>query len=498
MNGLILHSSAENKDIKFNAKNSKDSTKNESGELFEKLVSSLIEGNKESKNSSFLLAKLLNLPTEFETDGQTPSLFSKDEVFDLLKVTKSDKKSDKDDLSITLEELFKIALNIKEEGRFKLDDPKLPKEIKVKFNSKSLIDDLKSAKNIKELLDIAQKNGIKVKNFEFFKEERAIDPNDKKLVQKVTSAEIFKLTRPKTQHHKNSLKTEHKHFTIDHKPSKQNILAKLINNTKQPTKNIDKITSIVPKDHKHSKDLSKKPDNNTVNLDNLDNLDLDMETETQNIIKNTQTVHNKKSKKGKTITALKSDINDEKLSTQQVDLKKVKISNEESHNSDKIDFESIDQSEKSSHTHEIKDIKADTNLKTKKPIDVKKSLNTFATEFKEKIESYKAPLMKIKMQLSPQNLGDVDVTLLNRGSTLHVNITSNSQSMALFMQNQAEFRNSLVNMGFSDLQMSFSQNQNGKNQQENKNKNANGESFESFGSDEDNTESIDIAIPNYV
>jgi len=127
-----------------------------------------------------------------------------------------------------------------------------------------------------------------------------------------------------------------------------------------------------------------------------------------------------------------------------------------------------------------------------------KSLNTFATEFKEKIESYKAPLMKIKMQLSPQNLGDVDVTLLNRGSTLHVNITSNSQSMALFMQNQAEFRNSLVNMGFSDLQMSFSQNQNGKNQQENKNKNANGESFESFGSDEDNTESIDIAIPNYV
>jgi len=486
MNGLILHSSPENKDIKFNAKNSKDTAKKETGELFEKLVKSLVKDKTESKNSGFLLAKLLNLPTEFETDGQTPSLFSKDEVMDLLKVTKSNKKSDKDDLSITLEELFKIALNLKEGGNLNLD---ISKDIKLKLNSKSVIADLKSAKNIKELLNIAQKNGIKVKNFEFFKEESAIDPNDKKLVQKVASAEIFKFIRPKTQNHKNSLKTEHKHFTTDHKPSKQNILAKLINNTKQSSEHIDKITTTDQKDNKHSKELSKKPDNN---------FDLDMEAETENIIKNTQTVHNKKSKNSKTITALKSDIKDEKVANQKIDLVKTKTSNEESQNSAKTEVQSTDQIEKNSHTHDIKDIKADTNLKTKEPNEVKKSLNTFASEFKEKLESYKAPMMKIKMQLSPQNLGDVDVTLLNRGSTLHVNITSNTQSMALFMQNQAEFRNSLVNMGFSDLQMSFSQNQNGKNQQEHKNKNANGESFESFSANEDSTESINIAIPNYV
>jgi hypothetical protein len=489
MNGLILHSSPENKDIKFNAKNSKDTAKKETGELFEKLVKSLVKDKTESKNSGFLLAKLLNLPTEFETDGQTPSLFSKDEVMDLLKVTKSDKKDKNDNVAITLEELFKIALNLKEGGTFNTDNPKISKEITLKLNSKSVIADLKSAKNIKELLNIAEKNGIKVKNFEFFKEESAIDPNDKKLVQKVASAEIFKFIRPKTQNHKNSLKTDHKHFTTDHKPSKQNILAKLINNTKQSSEHIDKITTTDQKDNKHSKELSQKPDNN---------FDLDIEAETENFIKNTQTVHNKKSKNSKTITALKSDIKDEKVANQKIDLVKVKTSNEESQNSAKIEVESTDQIEKNSHTHDIKDIKADTNLKTKEPNEVKKSLNTFASEFKEKLESYKAPLMKIKMQLTPQNLGDVDVTLLNRGSTLHVNITSNTQSMALFMQNQAEFRNSLVNMGFSDLQMNFSQNQNGKNQQESKNKNSNAESFESFNADEDSTESINIAIPNYV
>ena len=60
--------------------------------------------------------------------------------------------------------------------------------------------------------------------------------------------------------------------------------------------------------------------------------------------------------------------------------------------------------------------------------------------------------------------------MVNRGNNLHVNFNSNTATMNLFLQNQAEFKNSLVNMGFTELEMNFSD-QNAKrdnNQQSNK------------------------------
>ena len=151
-------------------------------------------------------------------------------------------------------------------------------------------------------------------------------------------------------------------------------------------------------------------------------------------------------------------------------------------------------------THEDKGstttIKSDISVKTKEAPEVKRTLNTFAMEFKEKVESYKPPLMKVKMQLNPQNLGEVDVTLINRGNSLHVNITSNPNSMAIFMQNQAEFRNSLVNMGFSDLQMNFSQNDESKGQQQGKKGSRHQADFENY--EEENNPSVDVILPYYV
>ncbi len=701
MNGLILHSSAESKDIKFNSKNSKDAGSKDSHGLFENLVKSLVEEENDSKNGQFLLAKLLNLPAEFEKTAKTPSDFSKDEVLDLLKsqsVTASSKEDILDDFdisldSVTIEELFKVALNIKQTGKVELSSIDIPKDIKVKLETKSVISQLKDAKNIKDLLHVANENGIKVKNFEFFKVERALDLNDKKLVKRVTSSEIFKLIAPKYKDHTSE---DHKHFLTNYKASKQNVLAKLINDTKQVStkensnhfektstveikndkkqdlkiydeveklskrvdqrsehfdKKINKVQETLLKDEKNiaSQNISKSDESKIItqgvtkkNLttnemiskevvekvlqkgaENKNNIaDQRSEHQDKNINK-IQEVHSKNQEKivinelrkdekiiktvfekviqnsatkdqveSKTVEQIvskevKTDDNitksilekvnnkplqqnqtdiEKKLIKDQVDpiknvsksveskvvaenisksvaenivtkdhkidenLLKTKVGDNEQiskhHKSleqkvvknvlniksqsdlasaketnmierDEVTLKESAEEEKSLQVNESKDIKTNTHIKTKEPVDLRKSLNTFATEFKEKVESYKAPLMKIKMQLSPQNLGDVDVTLINRGSTLHVNISSNTQSMALFMQNQAEFRNSLVNMGFSDLQMNFSQNQNGKNQQESKGKAKNSENYESF-SEEDTSDSIDIVIPNYV
>ncbi len=171
------------------------------------------------------------------------------------------------------------------------------------------------------------------------------------------------------------------------------------------------------------------------------------------------------------------------------ELEKTKETSTESKEPSKVEIST----EKTTPTHEIK---TDSVQKHKETADIKKTFNTFAMEFKEKVEAYKPPMMKINMQLNPGTLGDVDVTLVNRGNNLQVNINSNTNTMALFIQNQAEFKNSLVNMGFSDLQMNFAEKkEQGQQQQQNKQKEQESDYLDSL---EEENEGINMILPNYV
>jgi len=126
---------------------------------------------------------------------------------------------------------------------------------------------------------------------------------------------------------------------------------------------------------------------------------------------------------------------------------------------------------------------------------LKKTFNTFAQDFREKVENYKPPLMKIKMQLNPGNLGEVDVTLINRGNNLQVNINSNPNTIAIFAQNQTEFKNSLINMGFTSLQMNFGEN---KDNQRGQNHKENGKNTKFFEDDHIETDGFEMIIPQYI
>jgi len=149
------------------------------------------------------------------------------------------------------------------------------------------------------------------------------------------------------------------------------------------------------------------------------------------------------------------------------------------------------------------DVKNDvkTTLKqdiTSKTVAVKESLNQFANDLREKIEAYKPPIMKVELSLSPKSLGDVDVTLLTRGNNLHVNISSNTSTMSLFTQNQNDVKSALINMGFTNLEMNFSD-QNNKEQAQHNQKNRSG-NFDEFTTDtpEEETALLEIVIPQYV
>lgn len=152
------------------------------------------------------------------------------------------------------------------------------------------------------------------------------------------------------------------------------------------------------------------------------------------------------------------------------------------------------------------DIKADSTVKittkqdfnTNKPTTTKESLSQFASDLKEQIETYKPPIMKVELSLSPKSLGDVDVTLLTRGNNLHVNISSNTTTMNLFTQNQDEVKSALVNMGFTNLEMNFSDQRNSEQSQHHQKQNDG--NFKEFGAEqtEEDTALLEIVIPQYV
>ena len=104
------------------------------------------------------------------------------------------------------------------------------------------------------------------------------------------------------------------------------------------------------------------------------------------------------------------------------------------------------------------------------------------SELKEQMQTYKPPITRFNITLNPSNLGEVEVTLVQRGQNLHISFNTNTSTMNLFIQNQAEFKNSLVNMGFTGLEMNFSDQSKKDRQQQGKNRSGYGfkEEFENI------------------
>ncbi|NPA10825.1 MAG: flagellar hook-length control protein FliK [Epsilonproteobacteria bacterium] len=96
----------------------------------------------------------------------------------------------------------------------------------------------------------------------------------------------------------------------------------------------------------------------------------------------------------------------------------------------------------------------------------KESIRHFSNNLKDAIENYKPPVSKISLEMNPQELGKVEVTLIKRGDNLQIQINSNNQAVNFLHSQQQELRQSLVNMGFSQVNMSFNSNSNQKEQQQ--------------------------------
>jgi flagellar hook-length control protein FliK len=94
-----------------------------------------------------------------------------------------------------------------------------------------------------------------------------------------------------------------------------------------------------------------------------------------------------------------------------------------------------------------------------KIIQAKTTLKHFTTNLQKAIEDYKPPVSKVSLELHPKELGKVEITLLHRGENLQIHINSASSTINFFNAHQNELKNMLINMGYSEVNMSFNSNQ---------------------------------------
>ncbi|HEG6263338.1 TPA: flagellar hook-length control protein FliK [Campylobacter coli] len=256
-----------------------------------------------------------------------------------------------------------------------------------------------------------------------------------------------------------------------------------------------------------------KNNNQNLNLDK--NLNKEIVKDTQKLVSNlTQkdfNLNKEPKNNNKENKDIKQNFFDQKLNFENLNKTQV-VQNKENNanfNNNTTNKETFTQEQTKTHSEnvdknsldELNSLVKDLNKVTQnnaRNITPKETLQYFSQDLKEAVDQYKAPITKLSITLNPNNLGEVEVTLVQRGNNLHINFNSNTNAMNLFIQNQAEFKNSLVNMGFTGLEMNFSD-QGKREQNQNQGKNRSGYGFKDVldGKNESEKVNLELVLAKY-
>lgn len=261
-------------------------------------------------------------------------------------------------------------------------------------------------------------------------------------------------------------------------------------------------------------DQNKNLKNNNQNL-NLDkNSNKEIVKDTQNLVSNlTQkdfSLNKEPKNNNKENKDIKQNFFDQKLNFENLNKTQVVQNKENNANfNNNTNKETFTQEQTKTHSEnvdknsldELNSLVKDLNKVTQnnaRNITPKETLQHFSQDLKEAVDQYKAPITKLSITLNPNNLGEVEVTLIQRGNNLHINFNSNTNAMNLFIQNQTEFKNSLVNMGFTGLEMNFSD-QGKREQNQNQGKNRSGYGFKDAldGKNESEKVNLELVLAKY-
>ncbi|EKY7166429.1 flagellar hook-length control protein FliK [Campylobacter jejuni] len=348
------------------------------------------------------------------------------------------------------------------------------------------------------------------------------------------------LSSKESKHEKNDkVKSKIEEDTTDAKNTLKNIkndefaknLTEELNiKDKKNQDNLNKESKDLNKDF--NKELNKNQEKNNLNQENIQDQNKNLKNNDQNlnldknlnkeIVKDTQKLVSNLTQKdfnlnkepknnNKENKDIKQDFFDQKLNFENLNKTQV-VQNKENNanfNNNTTNKETFTQEQTKTHSEnvdknsldELNSLVKDLNKVTQnnaRNITPKETLQYFSQDLKEAVDQYKAPITKLSITLNPNNLGEVEVTLIQRGNNLHINFNSNANAMNLFIQNQAEFKNSLVNMGFTGLEMNFSD-QGKREQNQNQGKNRSGYGFKDAldGKNESEKVNLELVLAKY-
>ena len=351
------------------------------------------------------------------------------------------------------------------------------------LSSETTLNELRGAKNLNELIEIANKLNLGLENIEVT-QEQADELGEK--FPSLAKKDFFESVAPKKNFAFSELKNKVEEAISANEPEPKDTLNKLLaavqeeqnkarpkdaNAKAQDTQNLAQNSKII-------KEAVKNEDEKEANLkDEKPNLKAESELN---------------------LTAAKSEKSGFGQDSKKINLQNLLFPERESAEEQVLTEPQSEGSENSELNAMVKDVISNAKAQTRNFQAVRETFDNFSSNLKEQVAAYKSPFMRFNITLNPLNLGEVEITMVNRGNNLHINFSSNTQTMNLFLQNQAEFKNSLVNMGFTELEMNFSdQNQQKKEQGQ---KSYKGSKFNAGGTEQGEPVAprLELVVPRYV
>ena len=418
----------------------------------------------DTKNVDFLelLMKDINEDTKLDKDSKDNKNLEILDLFDK-ELDLKDIESNKD-IRFLMQNNFEFKENMVKEVKNILESKMKQQNILL---SRSDIKEFKSIDNIKDLLKFADKKGLNIESIKVeipkIKTKKELELKDNNVDKKVIKKQVdTKNILEKKQTIK--INTNSKEPSKKEKPivslekvlhSNHNKSTDKINKEKKQIiiSNINKKEKIL----KNSKNLDNKliRDNVVISQNtkiNLQDKKVKSYKEQKEVIVPQNTKINLQDKKiilHKDIKELNIDTKNK--STKEINLAELLASNPKEEAKVKQISENSQNNINLSQTP-INEIKV-------KSIQAKQTIESFKNNLDEAIKNYKPPVSKVDIELNPKNLGKVEVSIIQRGNNIQVHMNTDQSNVALFQTHQAEFRQALANIGFSNIDMSFNSNQ---------------------------------------
>lgn len=464
--------------VKKQSKNAQKGGKEDGAFLSMVLDAAAKKGENLSEKDLKEIAKAVNLSAQTVQNGQIKAPIQSTDVKEILGEEAAKNLFE----NATFMQLLQI-LEMLSGGEKISKFPNFENRLAKALSSETTLNELRGAKNLNELIEIANKLNLGLENIEVT-QEQADELGEK--FPSLAKKDFFESVAPKKNFAFSELKNKVEEAISANEPEPKDTLNKLLaavqeeqnkarpkdaNAKAQDTQNLAQNSKII-------KEAVKNEDEKEANLkDEKPNLKAESELN---------------------LTAAKSEKSGFGQDSKKINLQNLLFPERESAEEQVLTEPQSEGSENSELNAMVKDVISNAKAQTRNFQAVRETFDNFSSNLKEQVAAYKSPFMRFNITLNPLNLGEVEITMVNRGNNLHINFSSNTQTMNLFLQNQAEFKNSLVNMGFTELEMNFSdQNQQKKEQGQ---KSYKGSKFNAGGTEQGEPVAprLELVVPRYV